>query len=70
MVKLNRSIFLLKFDELLEKYNSIWNKVSNSIEKERDCKPIYDLRQKMFEHQKKGLKLMRLQILMIEKYLK
>ena len=29
-------------DELLEKYNDIWEKVSNSIKKELDCKPIYD----------------------------
>ena len=33
---------LIKDDELLKKYNNIWNKVSNnSIKKEPDCKPIY-----------------------------
>ena len=32
--------FFTEDDELLEKYNSIWNKFSNSIEKEFDCKHI------------------------------
>ena len=27
-------------DELLEKYNGVWNKVSNSIKE--DCKPIFN----------------------------
>ena len=27
-------------DELLKKHNDIWNKVSNSIKNEFDCKPI------------------------------
>ena len=30
-----------KDDKLLKKYNDIWNKVSNSIKKEIDCKSIY-----------------------------
>ena len=29
-------------DDLLEKWNSIWNKVSTDIEKEIDCKPVYN----------------------------
>ena len=29
-------------DELLEKHNDVWEKVSNSIKKELDCEPIYD----------------------------
>ena len=37
--------FLIKNDDLLKKYNDIWNKVSNSIKKEVDCEPIYN---KMF----------------------
>ena len=33
--------FLTKYDDLLKKFNGIWNKVSNSIKKELDCEPIY-----------------------------
>ena len=33
MGKLNRCIFLIKDDELLEKYNSIWDKVSANIKR-------------------------------------
>ena len=33
--------FLIKDDELLEKYNEIWEKVRNSIKKEFDSKPVY-----------------------------
>ena len=32
--------FFIEDDELLKKYNNIWNKVSNSIKKELHCKPI------------------------------
>ena len=32
--------FLLKDDELLEKYNEIWEKVKNSIKKEFDSEPV------------------------------
>ena len=32
--------FLVKDDELLEKYNDIWEKVSQSIKKELDGKPV------------------------------
>ena len=34
-------VFLIEDDELVKKYNDIWNKVSNSIKQELDCKPIY-----------------------------
>ena len=34
--------FLIDDNELLEKENYIWNKVSNSAKKEFDCKPIYN----------------------------
>ena len=34
--------FLIKDDDLLETYNDIWNKISNSIKKELDCEPIYN----------------------------
>lgn len=30
-------IFLIEDDELLEKYNDIWGKVSNRIKKGLDC---------------------------------
>ena len=33
--------FLIKDDELLEKYNEIWEKVKNSIKKEFDIEPVY-----------------------------
>ena len=29
-------------DDLLEKYNTIWNKVSADIEKKFDSKPVYN----------------------------
>ena len=32
--------FLIKIDELLEKYNKIWEKVNNSIKKEFDSEPV------------------------------
>ena len=34
--------FLIKDDELLEKYNEIWEKVKNSIKEEFDSKPVYN----------------------------
>ena len=34
--------FLIKDDELLEKYNGIWEKVKNSIKKEFDSEPLYN----------------------------
>ena len=40
-MKLNKS-FLIKDDELLEKYNEIWEKVKISIKKEFDNKPVYN----------------------------
>ena len=32
--------FLIKDDELLEKYNEIWEKVKNSLKKELDSEPV------------------------------
>ena len=46
--------------------DDIWNKVSNSITKELDCEPIYN---KKFL-KTKGLAVMRLQIFILENYLK
>ena len=34
--------FLFDDDEFSEKYNNIWNKVSNSVRKELECEPIYN----------------------------
>ena len=36
------NVFFIENDELLEKCNGIWNKVSNGIKKELDCKPIHN----------------------------
>ena len=37
-------VFFIEDGELLERYNSIWNRVSNSIKKEKElnCEPIYN----------------------------
>ena len=32
----------MKYNELLEKYNTIWNKISADIKKEFDSEPIYN----------------------------
>ena len=34
--------FLINDDELLEKYNNIWEKVKNDIKKEFDSEPVYN----------------------------
>ena len=34
--------FLIKADELLEKYNKIWDKVSNVFKKGFDSEPVYN----------------------------
>ena len=34
--------FLIEDDDLLEKYNTIWGKVSADIKKEFDSKPVYN----------------------------
>ena len=34
--------FLIEGDDLLEKYNTIWGKVSADIKKEFDSKPVYN----------------------------
>ena len=33
--------FLIEVDDLLEKYNTIWNKISADIKKEFDSEPVY-----------------------------
>ena len=42
MDKLNGSIFLLEDDDLLEKYNTIWDKVSADIKNEFDSELVYN----------------------------
>ena len=34
--------FLIEDDDLLEKYNTIWDKVNADIKKEFDSKPVYN----------------------------
>ena len=34
--------FLIKDNELLEKYHEIWDKVSKTIQKEFDSEPVYN----------------------------
>ena len=34
--------FLIEEDDLLEKYNTIWDKVSADTKKERDSEPVYN----------------------------
>ena len=34
--------FLIEDDDLLEKYDTIWDKVSADIKKEFDCDPVYN----------------------------
>ena len=34
--------FLIKDDELLEKYNEIWEKVKNILKKDFDSEPVYN----------------------------
>ena len=43
--------YLIKDAKLLKKHVDLWNKVSNSIKKELDSKPIYF--KKIFEYQNK-----------------
>ena len=41
LIKLNICLFFVKYDELLEKYNDIWEKVKISIKKKFDSEPVY-----------------------------
>ena len=48
--------FLIKDDELLEKFDEIWEKVKNSIKNEFDSKPVYnekDLKAKIKSYNRK-----------------
>ena len=35
-------VFFIEDDDLLEKYNTIWDKVSADIKKEFDIEPVYN----------------------------
>ena len=41
-MKLNLCLFLIKDDEVLEKYNEIWENVKGSLKKLPDSKPVYN----------------------------
>ena len=41
MDKLNGCIFLIENDDLLEKYNTVLDKVSADVKKEFDSRPVY-----------------------------
>ena len=66
-MKLNMS-FLIKDDELLEKYHKIWNKLSNSIKKGCDSEPVYN--ENYLKTKTKSLKVKSAQIFMLMKYTK
>ena len=59
--------FLIEDNDLLEKFNTIWDKVKADIKKEFDSDPFYN--KKFFENQNKNLMVMKLQIFTIEKFL-
>ena len=40
--KLNGCIFLIENDDLLEKYNTIWDKINADIKKEFDSESVYN----------------------------
>ena len=44
IVKLNGCIFMImiEIDDLLERYNTIWNNVSVDIKQKFDSKPVYN----------------------------
>ena len=60
MAKLNGRILSIEDDELLRKYNDIWNEVSNSTKKQFDREPFYN--DKLVKIKIKYLAVMRLQI--------
>ena len=37
-------LFFIEDDELLQRYNIIWNKISTNIKKEFDSEPVYSKR--------------------------
>ena len=68
MDKLNGYFFLIEDDELLEKYNSVWDKVNaDTKKKEFDSMPVYN---KEFLKTKTNLVVMKLQIFVIKNFLR
>ena len=55
--------FLIKVDDWLEKYNSIWDKASADIKKEFDSNPLYN---NFLKNKKKNLTVMELQIFIVK----
>ena len=60
MAKVNGRILSIEDDELLRKYNDIWNEISNSTKKQFDREPFYN--DKLVKIKIKYLAVMRLQI--------
>ena len=56
--------FLIKDDDLLENYNTIWDKVSADIKKEFDSEPVYN---KNYLKKKKNVMATTLQIFTMKK---
>ena len=59
--------FLIEDDDLLEKDNTIWDKVSADIKKEFDTEPVYNI--KVLET-KINLMMLKIQILLIKEFLR
>ena len=57
-------VFLIKDDDLLENYNTIWDKVSADIKKEFDSEPVYN---KNYLKKKKNVMATTLQIFTMKK---
>ena len=55
--------FLIKDAELLEKYNEIWDKVSNNVKKGSDSEPVYN--HKYLKSKKKSCKGKSTQVFMV-----
>ena len=59
--------FLTEDDDLLEKYNTIWDKVSTDTKKEFEGEPVYN---KNFKKSKKNRMVMKLQTFTIKNFLR
>ena len=57
--------FLVEDDDLLEKYNIIWDKVSPDMKKEFDSKPVYN-EEYLKTKKKKKFMAMKMQIFIIQ----
>ena len=59
--------FLIKDNEFLEKYNTIWDKISNSIKKGFDREPVY---KEKYLKTKNNMKIKSIHIFMMMEYKK